>query len=95
MILKCPGCDWEFDTDKTKLCPKCFPNNTINKEGYKAKMTEEFTPRRPDYSGNGIAVWKGTDKNKQTFLKVSVLNMKAINCFKVEEKPVEQTPKEI
>lgn len=51
-------------------------------------MTDEkFTPRHPDYAGNGISIWKDTDKNGQPFLKVSVLGGKAINCFKVEDKP--------
>lgn len=46
-----------------------------------------FVPRAPDYSGDGIAIWKGTDKNGKTYLKVSVLGGKAINCFRVEPKP--------
>ena len=52
-------------------------------------MVEEakFTPRAPDYSGDGVAIWKAEDKNGKTFLKVSVLGGKAINCFKVEPKP--------
>lgn len=53
-------------------------------------MVEEakFTPKAPDYSGDGIAIWKATDKNNKTFLKVAVLNGKAINCFKVEPKVI-------
>lgn len=50
---------------------------------------EKFTPRAPDYSGNGIAIWKDTDKNGETFLKVTVLGGKPINCFKVVAKPKE------
>jgi len=45
-----------------------------------------FNPIKPEYSGDGIAIWKATDKNNKTFLKVKVLGGKAINCFKVEEK---------
>ena len=52
-------------------------------------MTDEFVPKRPDYSGDGVAIWKATDKNGNTFLKVAVLGGKAINCFKV--KPKEET----
>lgn len=48
---------------------------------------EKFTPRAPDFRGDGIAIWKDTDKNGDTFLKVSVLGGKAINCFKFEPKP--------
>jgi hypothetical protein len=50
---------------------------------------EEFTPRVPDYSGNGVAIWTAKDKNGKEYLKVTVLGGKAINCFKVEEKPKE------
>lgn len=55
---------------------------------------KEFKPRHPDYAGNGIAIWKDTDKNGQLFLKVAVLGGKAINCFKVEDKPVEKKPEQ-
>jgi len=60
-------------------------------------MVEEgkFTPRVPDYSGDGIAIWKTEDKNNKTFLKVSVLGGKAINCFKVEPKPPKEKKDEI
>jgi hypothetical protein len=59
------------------------------KRSYEAKMTEEFKPRAPDYSGDGIAIWKADDKNGKPFLKVTVLGGKAINCFKVEPKQKE------
>ena len=26
-------------------------------------MKEEFTPKAPDYKGDGIAIWKAEDKN--------------------------------
>lgn len=56
-------------------------------------MTEnkQFIPRVPDYSGDGVAIWKAVDKNGKPFLKVAVLGGKAINCFKVEPK---EKPKE-
>jgi len=43
-----------------------------------------FTPRIPDYSGDGVAIWKALDKNGKTFLKVAVLGGKSINCFSTE-----------
>ena len=49
---------------------------------------EKFKPTKPAYSGDGVAIWKAVDKNGKTFLKVAVLGGKAINCFKVEEKPI-------
>lgn len=57
-------------------------------------MVEEakFTPRSPDYSGDGLAIWKAVDKNGKTYLKVTVLNGKPINCFKVEPKPIQEAP---
>jgi hypothetical protein len=51
---------------------------------------KEFAPRAPDFHGDGVAVWKAQDKNGNLFLKVSVLGGKAVNCFKVEEKPKEK-----
>lgn len=47
----------------------------------------EFIPTKPAYSGDGVAIWKATDKNGKLFLKVSVLGGKAINCFLNEPKP--------
>ena len=64
--------------------------NLYNYKEVKSKMTEEqkteFVPRKPDYSGNGVAIWKANDKNGKLYLKVSVLGQKAINCFEVEDK---------
>ena len=49
-----------------------------------------FEPREPDYSGDGIAIWKALDKNNKEFLKVKVLGCSNnINCFQVEEKKKE------
>jgi len=45
-----------------------------------------FEPKQPDYSGDGIAIWKAKDINDKTYLKVKVLKGVAINCFKVEAK---------
>jgi len=54
-------------------------------------MTEE-TKNYPAYKGDGVAIWKNTDKNGNTYLSVSVLGGKAVNCFKFEPKKVEITP---
>lgn len=55
----------------------------------------EFKPRAPDYSGDGIAIWKAIDKNGKVYLKVAVLGGKAINCWAVEPKaePKPEYPK--
>jgi len=46
-----------------------------------------FEKVKPDYSGDGIAIWKAKDKNNKEYLKVKVLGSPAnINCFQVEEK---------
>ena len=50
-------------------------------------MADDFKPKSPDFKGDGIAIWKGQDKNGNTFLKVSVLGNKAVNCFKFTPKP--------
>jgi len=52
-------------------------------------MSEEvkFKPTIPYFKGDGVAIWKATDKNGQLYLRVSVLGGKAVNCFKFEPKP--------
>lgn len=57
--------------------------------------TKEFTPKQPDYVGSGVSVWKATDKNNKTYLKVCVLGGKAINCFKNEPKVKRIKPEDI
>ena len=52
-------------------------------QGGKTKMA--FKPIKPNYSGDGVAIWNGVDKNGKHFLKVQVLKGKTINCFRVEE----------
>jgi hypothetical protein len=47
---------------------------------------EKFVPSAPDYKGDGVSIWKATDKNNQLYLRVSVLGGKAVNCFKYEQK---------
>lgn len=51
---------------------------------------DNFTPRVPDWKGDGISIWKDTDKNKKIVLKVKVLNGKTITCFKYTPKPKEE-----
>jgi hypothetical protein len=48
-----------------------------------------FNPQAPDYSGDGLSIWKAIDKNGKEYLKVKVLRGNVINCFKVEEKKEE------
>ena len=60
----------------------------IELKGGKSKMS--FEPTMPDYSGDGIAIWKSVDKNGKPYLKVKVLRGPIINCFKVEPKEEEE-----
>lgn len=39
----------------------------------------EFKARKPDFKGDGIAIWKEKTVKGDTFLKVKVLGGKAIN----------------
>ena len=45
-----------------------------------------FEPTIPNYSVDGIAIWKANDKNGKEYLKVKVLQGTSINCFQVEKK---------
>ena len=54
-----------------------------------------FTPEKPKYTGDGIAIWEGRTADKdELFLKVQVLGGKTINCFenKPKEEPTPETP---
>ena len=61
-----------------------------NKSIKEENMAEQFVASAPAYVGNGIAIWKATDKNGNTYLKVKVLEGKAINCFKYTPKAIKQ-----
>ena len=54
-------------------------------------MTEEFVPKTPDFKGDGIAIWKNEikegDNKGKTYLSVSILGGKAVNCFPYTPKP--------
>lgn len=56
-----------------------------------------FEPTKPDYSGDGIAIWNAVDKNGKHFLKVKVLGGKAINCFQIDKtvEKIEQVTTEV
>jgi hypothetical protein len=49
---------------------------------------DEFKPTPPEYAGDGVSVWKATDKNGKTFLKVKCKWIKdaTFNVFKLEAK---------
>lgn len=49
-------------------------------------MAEQFVAKSPDFKGSGIDIWKATDKNGNLYLKVKVLDGKAIACFKFQPK---------
>jgi hypothetical protein len=46
-------------------------------------MINEQNTRQPDYKGDGVAIWKKTDKNGKLFLSVKVLGC-YLNAFKNE-----------
>ena len=52
------------------------------------KNNKEFVPVRPDYKGDGVAVWKSTDIDGKEYLKIKILNSIIVRAFspKVEEK---------
>ena len=48
----------------------------------------EFQARKFDFTGNGIAIWEDQDSNGNKILKVKVLSMQTIVCFKPKEQIV-------
>ena len=49
------------------------------------RMENNFTPRKPDFKGDGISIWKSKDKNGKEYMRVCVLGGKSIACFSTEE----------
>ena len=47
--------------------------------------------KRPDFKGEGIAVWKNHDKNGKLYLSVKILGNIILNAWKNEQ---EEKPKE-
>lgn len=41
--------------------------------------------RRPDYSGDGVAVWVNTDKNGNAYLAIKILNSFTVRAFPQKE----------
>ena len=46
-----------------------------------------MTGKRPDYKGDGIAVWVSKDKNGKTYLSINLLGSIHLAAFKNEPKP--------
>ena len=42
-------------------------------EKTKEQTNNGFVPVRPDFKGDGVAVWKATDKKGRQYLRVKVL----------------------
>lgn len=38
-------------------------------------------PRKPEYSGDGIAVWVNQDKNNNPYLTIKIIGHNTINAF--------------
>lgn len=47
----------------------------------------EFVGKRPDYKGDGVAVWVKQDKNNKTYLSIKLLGSVNLAAFKNEPKP--------
>ena len=60
-----------------------------NMEGETNMAEKEFKPRTPDLKGDGVAIWKETDKNGNEYASVVILGGKAIRCWKPKEKKEE------
>lgn len=49
----------------------------------------EFTPREPDYKGDGAAMWLGETKEGKRMVTVKILNSITVKLYKYEPKPKE------
>ena len=49
-------------------------------------MNKEQKGRKPDFSGDGVAVWVNQTKDKKPYLSIKILNGINVNAFKYEPK---------
>ncbi len=49
-------------------------------------MTEEFVAKKPDFKGDGVAVWNRTTKEGKPYLHVKILGSVGVNCFENKQK---------
>ena len=52
-------------------------------------MADEKKGKRPDYKGDGIAIWINEDKNGKKYLSCKILNSINIVAFENIPKPTE------
>jgi uncharacterized protein (DUF736 family) len=45
---------------------------------------EKKESKKPDFSGEGLAVWERTDKNGNKYLSVRVMGLGYVNCWRVK-----------
>ena len=45
------------------------------------KTESKVVGKKPDYKGDGVAVWKNLDKNKKEFLAIKILNSITVRAF--------------
>ncbi len=50
-------------------------------------MENNQETRKPDFIGNGIAIWINRDKNGEQYLSIILLNSVNIKAFKNKPKP--------
>ena len=61
-------------------------NNIENKEVNKEVSTEQKAPgRRPDFKGDGVAVWVNLDKNGNKYLAIKILGGLTVRAFPPKE----------
>jgi len=54
-------------------------------------MTEEnFVPKAPDFTGDGVAVWVRPDKNGKDYLAIQLLGKKGIKVVAFKNEPKEK-----
>lgn len=50
------------------------------------KEIKDKKGRRPDYTGDGVAVWRNTDKNGKEYLAVQLVGHSVVSAFLPREK---------
>ena len=51
-----------------------------------------FKGSPPAYKGDGVSIWIGTKKDGEKYLKVKILGMPPVACWKVDEAKAKPKP---
>ncbi len=64
-------------------------SRVMSKDGGAKMAQNNLIPRKPDFKGDGVAVWRNTDKNGKEYLSIKILNSITVAAFLPKEEKKE------